>query len=558
MTGKLQHARAVVTLLVLLVGMLAVERGVAAEAPQFRIDIDNLQLQQGVSATLVFSMVNARGAKVKEIRGLEHFDVLSNNYSSSTQIANGEETYQEDIQYVVMPKQEGTFTLQGVVEYDGSEHLTNELEVEVRQAAPTNEAAEDVFVRTILSGAEIFFGQKIILTYELYTRLNITGLGFSENVGADGLLIQDVPEDQLQSEIVYLDGVKYAKYEAKKAILTPVKSGTFTLPAYTLQVNVGSGGFFNLAKPVYLQTESKELTVKPLPTAGKPDDFSGVVGQLQLEASYSSQTVPYGDSVTLLVAASGSANLDSLKEIVSGDMPGFTVYQTAKGQEERVENNQYVMTKQFEVILVPKTTGQLDIEPIPVSYFNPDTVAYEQAVIPGTTIAVTGELPQTSSPPAAANGTSATETVVIDQVDYSPGRDGYVTFRMKRGEMLAGLAGIAGCAAVAAISVPLLARRKRADKSLQSYYAKIKRSSDPHEIYNLFNAMMKECCGISLKANSRQDIALLLADRGWAGEVAEIMDMMELGKYCAEPDHRFLKAKVKLVYQALKKPGRGR
>src|SRR4051812_47770296 len=121
MTGRVQVIKISLALFIIAACMLfAVLPSVdAAQTPQFRLDIDNLNLQKGVGATLTLAMVDAKDAEVIEVSGLESFDVLSSNQSTATQNINGIQSYEQDVNYSIMPKKEGAFTLQGNIQYKG-------------------------------------------------------------------------------------------------------------------------------------------------------------------------------------------------------------------------------------------------------------------------------------------------------------------------------------------------------------------------------------------------------------------------------------------------------
>ena len=263
-------------------------------------------------------------------------------------------------------------------------------------------------------------------------------------------MMNDVKREDLKASYAYLQDKKYVKYEARQIILSPLKTGTFTIPAYNFQVNVSTGDFFRSSKPFYLQTESREITVKPLPLDNQPSNFSGIIGNLNIESNYSKNELNIGDSLTLNVTASGSCNLEVLDKIIPDAIPGFSVYETEKDIEEKIENNEYIAKKEFEIILVPETNGEIKIEPIYISYFNPETGSYEQAEISGTTIMVHGEAPAAKN--QAINGSASASTVKIDQVSYRPNMEGYITINLKKDKLLTAVyaliallaAGIAG------------------------------------------------------------------------------------------------------------------
>ncbi len=546
MTGKKRRIR-FAYILFSLIFIINLSLGAAfAQDAEFLLTIDSLNLQTNASTNLVVSLVNAQKASVTEITGLENFDVLSTGQSTSTQIINGDISNRKDLRYVIIPKQTGTFTLQAKVEYNGQTYLTNALQVTVSESA-SGEETENLFIKPVLSDGEMYLGQKAVLTYELYSRYNIENFGFLDNIAIDGFICADIPEDQLQAGYVYLNGNKYVMYETRQLLLSPMKAGTYTIPSFSFQVNVSTGDFFSSSKPVYLKTEPLELTVKPLPSP--PADFSGVVGKLNVDAAYSRQQLDYGDSLTLRITASGSCNLDPLTRIFTGDVDGFAVYETQKNMEDGVENNQYHSKKEFEIILVPETTGDLRIPPVFLTFFNPETDAYEKVEIPGTTITVLGEAPAAQAP--AQTGYTPVETVRIEQVSYNT-RDGeYLTLQLKKETFIAVLLVIGMLLILALAAILFLRWRRKQNNTLYKLYQQIQRSGDRNEIYNLFSAMMKDCFNISLKASTRDAISARLSDCGFSREILDIRDVLETRS--SDADMGELKNRITEIYKKLKR-----
>jgi hypothetical protein len=89
----------------------------------------------------------------------------------------------------------------------GKEYKTNILTVNVSENKGGIEGEqEEVFVKTVISEDEVFFGQKLILTYELYTRYNIDDMGFPEGITVDGFIQNDIETDSRRGEYVYVEG----------------------------------------------------------------------------------------------------------------------------------------------------------------------------------------------------------------------------------------------------------------------------------------------------------------------------------------------------------------
>lgn len=96
-----------------------------------------------------------------------------------------------------------------------------------------------------------------------------------------------------------------------------------------------------LTAPVQAFAETAGNPEKPASSDVGRNIYAGDVGELSLSGGYSREKVNYGESLSLLVTASGNCNLDGIKNIFTGEVSGFSVYETKKNTVESVENNQY-------------------------------------------------------------------------------------------------------------------------------------------------------------------------------------------------------------------------
>ncbi|KNY28675.1 BatD family protein [Pseudobacteroides cellulosolvens] len=552
MTGK----RISTLLFIIIAGIFLLQANVHAKEPQFRLDIDSIKLSRGESANLALSIIDAQDGEVTNIQGIEDFDVVSKNTSVSTQVINGDATIQRSFNYTIMPKKAGKFTLCGNVNYNGNTYQTNVLQIEVVEGNSTqDEEARDIFVKTILSDNEIYLGQKVVLTYELYSRYSIENFGLLDKTDINGFIKKEIPEDKLKADYVYVNGKKYVKYEAKQMYLSPTKAGTFTIPSFKFQANVSTGDFFSSSKPFYMQTDAKEIKVKSLPLNNQPGDFFGIVGNLSVEAKYSKQEIDLKDSLALNVTLSGDCSLDGVKKLIKDSLPGFSVYETEKKAEEGIVDNKYNVKKEFEIILVPEKNGDIKIEPVYIPFFNPKSGDYEKAEIPGTTIRVKGDMPQNQfQAQSGINGGSSSapiETIKIDQVSYEPKNDGYMTLKFKKNNVIIGLAIFIFLLIVAAAAFWLISYQKKQDRNLFYFYKQLNNADDHNEIYNIFNNMIKYRFNISLKASPRRLIIDKLSDCELVNPVLEVMDYMENKKEPSNQDKLYLKGKIKEIYKKL-------
>ena len=222
MTGNKSKGKIIFSLICIIVTLLCTQLFVLADEPEFILSIDDLSLEMGVSTNLVLSLVNAPDAKVLKIEGLDDFDVLSSRQSAYTSIIINKTTYKRDHNYIIMPKKTGEFTLCAIVEYKGQTYRTNELKITVREVSEdTTGDIKDLFIKTNISAEEIYFGQKTVLTYELYSRYSIEDFGFLDSINIDGFMLVDTKQEDLKASYDYLQDKKYIKSEASHIILSP-------------------------------------------------------------------------------------------------------------------------------------------------------------------------------------------------------------------------------------------------------------------------------------------------------------------------------------------------
>ena len=141
MAGKKINFKLVFILTLLITSLLAFKVQVWGNNPQFRLDIDSLNLSRGESATLAVSIVNAQNAEIVDIEGIDNFNIVSTSTSDGTQIINSQVTHTKTYRHVIIPKFTGEFSLVAKIRYNGNIYKTNELTVTVTDS-PSNEGKQ--------------------------------------------------------------------------------------------------------------------------------------------------------------------------------------------------------------------------------------------------------------------------------------------------------------------------------------------------------------------------------------------------------------------------------
>lgn len=551
MIGNKYIKKAVIMTLFFLIMLVSIDHPISAAEPQIRLDMDNLNLEMGSSFKVTLSLENMNGGKLKGFTGLENFEVLGNSTSSNTSIINGVTTRVLQANYTITPKYTGDFQLKAYVEYEGKTYETNTLEVSVKeQSTDLQGETEDIFMKTVLSKEQGYFGEKLILTYELYSRYRIDDYGFTNPVQIDGFIAEDIPKEQLTNNYITINGNQYVKHEVKKMILTPTTTGDMKIPSHQLQVIIGTESFFSQGKSVYLQTDEADINIKPLPP-GQPSNFSGIVGTLDVQGIYSQGEVGYGQSLSLKVTLSGGSNLELIDSIFPKDRKNFSVYETEKELKVDVVGQQYMALKEYQVILVPKVTGDVVIDPIKINYFDTATDTYKDAVIDGKTIMVKGEMPNKSNSAITSNNDTGItrDPILINQISTGINNDGYIMINKNHLWIALSIMGI--LILVIGICLYLYLSMNKGDKELRQIYARCKQAKDDRDYYDILNDMIKYRYGISIKALSRQDIMRRIPKEVVTEHVLKVIDYME-NRHHQDMQSIMVKDEMKVIYKEIK------
>jgi hypothetical protein len=192
-----------------------------------------------------------------------------------------------------------------------------------------------------------------------------------------------------------IDGRHYEVHVFQRALF-PLTAGRYEIPAARLNYSLPlSASFFSREESHQLRSETVPLVVVDPPQAGRPADFNGAVGRLALEARVDSGVAKVGDPLVLTVRVIGDGNVSFFPRPVVRVPWGQLV-----AAEERVQldSSSTVVrgTKEFDWVITPARSGDVEVPPIRYPYFNPYTEKYELAVTtpqrlsvaPGTLIAV--------------------------------------------------------------------------------------------------------------------------------------------------------------------------
>ncbi|NQZ44758.1 MAG: protein BatD [Flavobacteriaceae bacterium] len=322
--------------------------------------------------------------------------VMGPALSQSNSWVNGKRSFSLTYSYILSPKSKGSFKIgQATVEIDGKTYKTPVKKVTITEAVDNPNApksVDDVADESLHLVAEVskgnpYLNEAVTVVYKLYVSPSISVTNFRplDSPKYNNFWSQDIPVTKYNSKNATYEGKPYRSVVLKRVVLYPQKEGKLNIEPLSLEIYVdvptnrrdffGGRIFKQTSKTV--SAGRRTLNVKPLPLAGKPDGFSGAVGEFDFEVTTSKTSLNASESLQAKVEVTGKGNL-KLFQLPEPDLPSaLEVYEpefdenvrtTAAGMQGKVANN---------YTIVPAFRGKYPIPSISFSFFDPKTATYK-------------------------------------------------------------------------------------------------------------------------------------------------------------------------------------
>ena len=247
---------------------LILNTGVFAKNVNITLKSEMKEMTLKDTFTLTLSVENLEDIDDIKIDGIENFRILTRNTSTQIRSFNFNMVSVREYNFIVLPKKKGEFFLKGTVVSNGKKIYSNNLKILVKDGAGNTyhqgNSGKELYIETQFGKTKLYFGEKTVLTYDLYSRLRVENIGLEDEIKFDNFISKQVDSRSFKGQYVTLNGVQYAKYELGHYILQAVKTGRFKLPSYQFQVNaLVDEGFFGTSKPFFPATPGKEIEGLP-------------------------------------------------------------------------------------------------------------------------------------------------------------------------------------------------------------------------------------------------------------------------------------------------------
>ena len=396
-----------------------------AQKASFNGKVDKKQVS---TSDYVVLQITASGGEIKNYTppAFANFNVVQNyrNSGSNISIINGQMTASTTYTWVyyLQPTKTGELSIESAsAEIDGQSMSTSSISITATQGAasnnqpgnnsggnnsgnnvqtptPSNTGNQEVFIKVYADRTKVYVGEQVNVTYKLYTRVPIYEYGVTSDATFNGFLKDEININQPKTQRETINGQQYNTAIIKQTMLFAQLSGSYESSPLEVDMVVevrkpwGMFGYYSDYEQRSLKSNTLALEVLPLPSQGKPANFSGAVGQYEFEVEMPEEEVLKTDEeFTLRTTIKGSGNIHMI------DPPKIELPQDFEVYDPQIVDNVnrsmagFSGSKTFEYLVVPRQPGTYEIPPLKFSYFDPELETYQTISSQAHELRVEGE-----------------------------------------------------------------------------------------------------------------------------------------------------------------------
>ncbi|OUD36974.1 BatD family protein [Flavobacterium sp. FPG59] len=308
---------------------------------------------------------------------------------------NGRSSFEKAYSYFLVPNQKGTFVIKAAaIEYNGQIYKTAPIKITVTAATeqprdpndPQISGDENLYLVADVSKTNPYLNEPVTVVYKLYfANIGITNLGETSKPKYNDFWSQNIEIKQLVAEEGIFKGQNFRYIVLKKVILYPQKSGRLKIEPLSLTVDVQLptnrrdmfGRMLLTETTKRVSAGAKTINVKPLPEAGKPDDFTGAVGNFDFKVTPSKTNLKHGESLDLVVSVTGKGNL-KLFSLPKPVVPNaLEMYDAVHSEDISTPLSGMAGKSVDSYAIVPQYKGNYPVKPMQFSYFDLSSGTYK-------------------------------------------------------------------------------------------------------------------------------------------------------------------------------------
>lgn len=309
---------------------------------------------------------------------------------------NGRATFNKSYIYILLPTRKGKIAIKSAsIDIRGEIYKTNPITITVTDAVDESQDPSspnyipDAGIHLVaeISNSNPYFNEMVTVVYKLYfsPTVNIRNAREASSPKYNDFWSQAIDMKNLTAVRSTYQGKEAGMVVWRKTVLYPQKSGKLSIEPLSLDLVIDAptnrrdmwGRFQYATANKTISAGTKTINVRPLPEAGKPEDFGGAVGKFNFVVKPSKTELKHGESLELDVSVSGNGNLKLFtlpKPVVPSALEMYDPVHSEKvsiplsGMQGKIADK-YTIVSQFQ--------GNYTIKGLTFSYFDLATKSYK-------------------------------------------------------------------------------------------------------------------------------------------------------------------------------------
>ena len=354
-----------------------------SSSQELKVSVDKNPAIVGEQILIQYT-INQKGDNFKSpnFNGLRILSGPNPSTQSSYSFVNGKSESKISTTYSFMLKQQKQENINfsaAAITVDNKEINSNEYVLTVVKGKnPTSQNSNDknLFIKVDVS-KKIVVGEQILVTYKLYTRLDLQNTELSKIPDLNGFWSKDL-ETSSRFKRDVLDGIAYNTAVIKKSVLTAQKKGKLTIDPLELKCGVRTqnqrsndpfANFFGNNFQVREQlVSSKKIDINVSVLEDSPTNFNGAVGSMNISSEVDMNEINANEALTYKLTITGTGNIDLIETPTISFPVDFEVYEP--NISEKIFEGGRKSIKTFEYLLIPRFEGIYDIPAYEFVYFD--------------------------------------------------------------------------------------------------------------------------------------------------------------------------------------------
>lgn len=316
----------------------------------------------------------------------EGFEVLgrqSQGMSTRTIYQNGKiQVFRElMISYEALAPKAGRINLKNVVVVlDGKRMTQDTVGIQVLEAPLEPKL---VFIGADVPKKSLYVGEGMTVRYYIYVKAHLQAYDLKKFPNLTGFMKRFIQEGN-DVQHVTVEGERFRRSVIYTARLYPEKEGKLTIDPLEVSATYGVDPFGGLGfsfggsggqmKTRLIKSEAVEIDVKPLPSAGRPASFNGLVGRHSFDLKANRASILVNEPIEPRLTINGPGNLESLE---APDLWTVPQLERFDAKSDLSMNGTESAIKTFDYTYLGKVPGEVPSREIEFSYFDPSSMRYE-------------------------------------------------------------------------------------------------------------------------------------------------------------------------------------